>query len=352
MIERVAHSQKQREDNLLTLRPQTLADFIGQESLKANMHVFITAAKKRGDPIDHILISGPPGLGKTTFSQIIAREMGANLRATSAPAIERGGDLASLLSSLQSHEVLFIDEIHRLRPAIEEVLYPALEDFHLDLSLGVKGNSKSVRITLPPFTLIGATTKPGSLTQPLISRFGITNRFQLYTHTELTAIAKRNIALLNLTMTTDGISELSKRCRGTPRILNRLIRRIRDFAQVQNQATISSTLIDYALKQLSIDALGLDDMDRRLLTTLIRHFDGGPVGIENLATSLSEDPATLEDIYEPYLIQLGFLKRTRQGRMATPHAFSYIGVKNIPAALQNQQTPGLFESRQAPSQLK
>ncbi|BBM89198.1 Holliday junction ATP-dependent DNA helicase RuvB [Spirochaetota bacterium] len=342
MIDRIFQGEEDTEDKTFTLRPKTFSEFIGQTSVKDNMSVFIKAAKSRKEPLDHVLLSGPPGLGKTTFATIIAQEMNANLKTTSAPSIERSGDMASLLSSLKPRDILFIDEIHRLRPVIEEVLYPALEDFRLDINIGLKGQAKAVRIALPPFTLIGATTKAGSLTQPLISRFGITHRFDFYTHQELILITNRNTAMLEMNMDKAGVEELSKRSRGTPRILNRLLRRVRDFAQVQNQKIISPSLIDYALTKMNIDALGLDDMDRKILNIVINHFNGGPVGIENLATSLSEDTATIEDIYEPYLIQLGFIKRTRQGRVATSHAFKYLGIK-APHP-DNKQEQSLFDN--------
>ncbi len=343
MIEAIFSKEEKQEDKALySLRPELLSDFVGQVSLKKNIHVYITAAQKRKEALDHTLLSGPPGLGKTTLSLIIAKEMKANVRITSAPTIERTGDMAALLSSLRPKEILFIDEIHRLKPIVEEVLYSAMEDFKLDLNLGGKGSSRAVRINIAPFTLIGATTKPGSMTQPLISRFGIIGRFNFYHHKDLESIARRNAAKLKMNMNATSISEISKRSRGTPRILNRLLRRVRDFADVQDVSLINSDLVSYALGQMQIDEYGLDDMDRRLLQVIIEHFKGGPVGIETLSTSLSEDSTSLEEVYEPYLIQLGFLKRTRQGRMATPLSYKYLKIENPKPSDDDSSSLNLF----------
>ena len=316
--------EEQDEDKSISIRPKDFGEFIGQELIKENMQVFVKAALNRKEMLDHVLLSGPPGLGKTTFSLIIAKETGANLKATSAPTIEKTGDMAALLSSLKENNILFIDEIHRLKPAIEEVLYSAMEDFSLDLNLGQGELAKTVKITLPPFTLIGATTKAGSLTQPLISRFGIIERFEFYNFQELQRIVKRNAHFYKIKIDNSGIEEIAKRSRGTPRVLNRLLKRVRDFAQVENRKIIDKEITIYALEKMNIDSLGLEEMDRNILKVIIQDFKGGPVGVDNLATSLSEDVATIEDVYEPYLIQKGFLKRTSRGRMVTVKAYEYL----------------------------
>ncbi len=326
MIEKITDSQEQEEDKHLAIRPQDFSHFIGQDNIKENFQVYLTAAKKRKESLDHVLLSGPPGLGKTTFSMLIAKEMQANLKATTAPAIEKTGDMAAILSGIKKNDILFIDEIHRLKPVIEEVLYGAMEDFHLDISLGQGTTGKTVRIKLPTFTLIGATTKAGALSQPLISRFGITGRFEFYSPKELEKIIINNAKLLNITINPKGISEIAKRSRGTPRILNRLLKRIRDYAEVKNIKIIAEELVDYSLAKMSIDNLGLDKMDRDILRSLISNFNGGPVGIENLATTVGEDTATLEEMYEPFLIQIGLIKRTPRGRVATDKAFKYLNL--------------------------
>ncbi|MFC1503882.1 Holliday junction branch migration DNA helicase RuvB [Spirochaetota bacterium] len=327
MKERISNPERQAQDHDHTLRPQSIAEFIGQELMKENTSVYIQAAKKRKDVLDHILLHGPPGLGKTTFAHIIANEMKTNIKITSAPVIEKTGDLASILTSLKEYEILFIDEIHRLKPVIEEILYPAMEDFSIDIMLGQGPTAKSVRIKLNRFTLIGATTKAGLLTQPLIGRFGIINRFDFYSKEELTKIIKRNVKLLNISVDESGIDEISKRSRGTPRVLNRIIRRIRDFAQVKNQDIIDRKIADYALGRMEIDGCGLDSMDRKILSVIIKNFQGGPVGLDNLAISVGEDTSTIEDVYEPYLIQSGFLKRTPRGRVATVAGYKHLGLK-------------------------
>jgi Holliday junction DNA helicase RuvB len=327
MIERAVQATGLPEDQGNALRPATLGGFVGQRRFVANMRVFMTAAKGRRESLDHVLLSGPPGLGKTTFAHLVARELGAPLKATSAPVIEKTGDMAALLSSLQEGEILFIDEIHRLKPVVEEVLYPALEDFALDLQLGQGPTARTVKIALPKFTLVGATTRPGSLTAPLLSRFGILGQFEFYGVDDLSVIARRNACILGLVLAESGVGELARRCRGTPRILNRLLRRVRDFAQVKSVADVDAELCAWSLDQMEIDRFGLDALDRRLLETLIRSFGGGPVGLDNLAVSLGEDSETLEDMVEPYLIQAGFLQRTPRGRIATRQAYQYLGLK-------------------------
>ncbi len=325
MIDRISSLEENSDDRISEIRPKTFEEFLGQESIKENTQVYIQAALQRNDVLDHILLSGPPGLGKTTFSMIIARSMGANLKATSAPVIEKTGDIAAILSSLKERDILFIDEIHRLKPVVEEMLYSAMEDGFLDLNLGQGNTAKTVKISLPPFTLVGATTKPGFLTQPLLSRFGILHRFDFYTQEDLRKIGSMNALKLNININDQAVAEIAKRSRGTPRILNRLLKRVRDFAEVKNKGVIDSRLVDYSLEQMDIDRWGLDDMDRRIITTLIEHFSGGPVGLENLAVSLGEDAQNIEDVYEPYLIQLGFIKRTSRGRLATSKAYQYLG---------------------------
>ncbi|HMB00311.1 MAG TPA: Holliday junction branch migration DNA helicase RuvB [Spirochaetota bacterium] len=328
MIRRIFDSREKNEDKQLSLRPDSLEKFIGQDHLKENMAVFMKAARSRSEPLDHVLLSGPPGLGKTTFANIIAREMQTNIKATSAPVIEKSGDIAGILSALKEKEVLFIDEIHRLRPVVEEVLYSAMEDYAIDIQLGQGNTSKSVKINIPPFTLIGATTRAGSLTQPLISRFGIVNQFDFYNIDNLKTIIERNASLYNIAIDESGIAEIAKRSRGTPRILNRILRRVRDFAQVKGENIINNKIADYALGRMAIDERGLDTMDRKLLKTIIKNFSGGPVGLDNLATSIAEDTSTIEDMYEPYLIQIGFIKRTPRGRTATASAYQYLNIDN------------------------
>lgn len=334
MIERVSSpeaTEADAADERFSLRPERLENFTGQDRLVSNMKVFIQAAVKRGEPLDHTLLCGPPGLGKTTFAQIIAREMNANLRATSAPVIEKSGDMASILSSLKKGDIFFIDEIHRLKPVIEEVLYSAMEDFSLDIQLGQGMTAKTVKIAIPPFTLVGATTKPGALTRPLMSRFGIVNQFEFYELPHLRTIARVNAERLGILMDESGVEEIARRSRGTPRILNRILRRVRDFAEVGKAPRIDQAVADHALSQMHIDSLGLDAMDRKILQILIKNFGGGPVGVDNLATSLGEDRETIEDIYEPYLIQIGFLKRSPRGRLVTREAYKYLKIETNPS---------------------
>ena len=317
-----------------SLRPQTLTEFIGQRTSKENLRTFIQAARGRGEALDHVLLHGPPGLGKTTLAQIVARELGVGFRATSGPVIQRAGDLAAILTNLQPKDVLFIDEIHRLQPAIEEVLYPAMEDFQLDLIIGEGPAARSVRIDLAPFTLVGATTRAGMLTAPLRDRFGLTLRLDFYAPEQLARILARSAAILKVPLDAEGSLEIAGRSRGTPRIANRLLKRVRDFAQVRAQGRIDLAVARDALALLEVDGLGLDRNDRRYLETLIAKFQGGPVGLENLAVSLNEEADTLEDVYEPYLIQIGYLVRTPQGRKATPNAYQHLGLGPGPAAQQ------------------
>lgn len=307
-----------------SLRPKTLSEYIGQDKVKENLSVFIEAAKGRGEPLDHVLLYGPPGLGKTTLSCIIANEMNVNVRITSGPAIEKPGDLAALLTNLSPNDVLFIDEIHRLSRAVEEVLYPAMEDYVLDIIIGKGPSARSIRIDLPKFTLVGATTRAGQLTAPLRDRFGVMLRLELYTQEQLAEIILRSAGILEISCTRDGAMELAKRSRGTPRIANRLLKRVRDFAQVMGNGTVEREIVDTALDKLEIDELGLDSIDRRMLTTIIRNYGGGPVGLETLAAALGEESVTLEDVYEPYLLQLGFLSRTPRGRCATDLAYEHL----------------------------
>ena len=309
-----------------TLRPQRLADFVGQEQARKNLSVFIAAARARQEALDHVLFVGPPGLGKTTLAQIVARELGVNFRATSGPVIAKAGDLAALLTNLEERDVLFIDEIHRLNPAVEEILYPAMEDFQLDLIIGEGPAARSVKIDVAKFTLVGATTRAGLLTNPLRDRFGIPVRLNFYSVAELELIVNRGARVLGIGMTADGANEIARRARGTPRIAGRLLRRVRDFASVAGAAAIDRALADTALAALEVDAAGLDAMDRRYLNTIALHYGGGPVGVETLAAALSEPRDAIEDIIEPYLIQCGFLQRTPRGRLITAHAFRHLGL--------------------------
>jgi holliday junction DNA helicase RuvB len=322
-----------------SLRPQRLDDFIGQEQARKNLGVFIQAARARKEALDHVLFVGPPGLGKTTLAQIVARELGVNFRATSGPVIAKAGDLAALLTNLEERDVLFIDEIHRLNPAVEEILYPAMEDFQLDLIIGEGPAARSVKIDLAKFTLVGATTRAGLLTNPLRDRFGIPIRLNFYTAPELEAIVNRGARVLGIDVTADGANEIARRARGTPRIAGRLLRRLRDFAAVAGAAAIDRALADKALAALEVDAAGLDAMDRRYLTTIAMNYGGGPVGVETLAAALSEPRDAIEDIIEPYLIQCGFLQRTPRGRLITGHAFRHLG---LPEPARDPAQFGLF----------
>lgn len=309
-----------------SLRPKALDDYIGQDKVKENLKIYIEAAKMREESLDHVLLYGPPGLGKTTLSNIIATEMGVNIRITSGPAIEKQGDLAALLTNLSEGDVLFIDEIHRLSRSVEEILYPAMEDNALDIIIGKGPAARSIRIDLPKFTLIGATTRAGQLTTPLRDRFGVMLKLELYTAEELTTIVKRSAGILGLPITDDGAFEIASRSRGTPRIANRLLKRVRDFAQVQGKDTIDSSISNYALQRLEIDNLGLDNTDRKMLETIIKFYDGGPVGLETLAATVGEEAITLEDVYEPYLLQIGYLSRTPRGRCVTRLAYEHLGM--------------------------
>ena len=322
-----------------SLRPQRLEEFVGQSQARANLGVFIAAARARKEALDHVLFVGPPGLGKTTLAQIVSRELGVNFRATSGPVIARAGDLAALLTNLEERDVLFIDEIHRLNPAVEEILYPAMEDFQLDLIIGEGPAARSVKIDLAKFTLVGATTRAGLLTNPLRDRFGIPIRLNFYTAAELEAIVNRGARVLGIAVTADGANEIARRARGTPRIAGRLLRRLRDFASVAGAAAIDRALADKALAALEVDAAGLDAMDRRYLTTIAVNYGGGPVGVETLAAALSEPRDAIEDIIEPYLIQCGFLQRTPRGRLITGHAFRHLG---LPEPARDPAQFGLF----------
>ncbi|AFD00028.1 Holliday junction DNA helicase subunit RuvB [Methanocella conradii HZ254] len=306
------------------LRPRTLEEFIGQRKVKENLKVFIEAALKRKEPLDHVLLYGPPGLGKTTLAHIIAREMGANIRLTSGPAIERPGDLAAILTNIKEGDVIFIDEIHRLSHVVEEVLYPAMEDFEIDIIIGKGPSARSIRLELPRFTLVGATTRAGLLTSPLRDRFGMSMRFEFYEPSDLKTIIERSARILGVGLSDDGAMEIARRSRGTPRIANRLLRRIRDFASVDNKKIIDREAVDESLNRLDVDCLGLDGMDRRILKKIAKDFDGGPVGVETLAVTVSEEVETIEDVYEPYLIQIGFINRTPRGRVVTRAAVEHL----------------------------
>ena len=313
-------------ENELNLRPRTLDEYIGQTKAKENMAIYIEAAKRRGEALDHVLLYGPPGLGKTTLSEIIANEMGVGFRITSGPAIERPGDLAALLTNLNENDILFIDEIHRMNRSVEEVLYPAMEDYALDIIVGKGPSARSIRVDLPHFTLVGATTRAGQLSAPLRDRFGVVARLELYTPEELCRIAQRSAGILGIEMEREGAMELARRSRGTPRIVNRFLKRVRDFAQVIGNGIITKEIAAEALSRLEVDELGLDSIDRRLLSTMIRHYNGGPVGLETLAAAIGEEAVTIEDVYEPYLMQIGFLSRTPRGRTVTTAAYEHLGI--------------------------
>ena len=339
---RIVERQESADDRApdISIRPQKLDEYIGQEQVKNSLRVFIQAARQRNEPLDHVLFHGFPGLGKTTLAYIIANEMGAGIKVTSGPVIERPGDLAAILTSLQAGDVLFIDEIHRLNHVVEEILYPAMEDYQLDLVIGQGPGARSVKMDLPRFTLVGATTRTGLLTPPLRDRFGVILRLEFYSPEELVVIVKRSARLFNIGIDDNGALELGRRSRGTPRIANRLLRRVRDFSEVGGHAVISREVADNALDMLAVDRFGLDEMDRRILLTLIDKFQGGPIGLDTLATAVCEEKNTLEDVYEPFLIQSGFLMRTPRGRMATVSAYEHFD-RSLPQGHSNQ--PTLFE---------
>lgn len=331
MIEadRIISSQAKMDEDVIdrAIRPKLLTDYVGQPQVREQMDIFIKAAKLRQDALDHLLIFGPPGLGKTTLANIVANEMGVNIRTTSGPVLEKAGDLAAMLTNLEPHDVLFIDEIHRLSPAIEEVLYPAMEDYQLDIMIGEGPAARSIKLDLPPFTLIGATTRAGSLTSPLRDRFGIVQRLEFYSVGDLTSIVTRSASCLNLELEDKAAFEVARRSRGTPRIANRLLRRVRDFADVRNDGIISADIAKQALSMLDVDDAGFDYLDRKLLTAVIERFDGGPVGLDNLAAAIGEERDTIEDVLEPYLIQQGFLQRTPRGRIATSLTYRHFGLQ-------------------------
>ncbi len=326
--ERIIDGESRGDDfDEVSLRPKKLEEYIGQAKAKNNLNIFIEAAKKRKEALDHVLLYGPPGLGKTTLAGIISAEMGVNLRITSGPAIEKAGDLAAILTNLGTHDVLFIDEIHRLNRSVEEILYPAMEDYALDIIIGKGPSARSIRLDLPKFTLIGATTRAGLLTAPLRDRFGVINKLEMYSAQELKQIVKRSAGILDIELQEDGAYEIARRSRGTPRIANRLLKRVRDFAQVVGRGVIDLKVARHALDALEVDEIGLDGVDRNMLLSIINKFSGGPVGLDTLAASIGEDPGTIEDVYEPYLIQLGFINKTPRGRMATKNAYGHFGLE-------------------------
>ena len=325
LVPNIQNNEEERSE--FSLRPKTLNEYIGQNKVKENMKVYIEAAKKRGEPLDHVLLYGPPGLGKTTLANIIAIEMNSNIRITSGPAIEKPGDLAALLTNLSPNDVLFIDEIHRLNRSVEEILYPALEDYNLDIIIGKGPSARSIRLDLPKFTLVGATTRAGSLTTPLRDRFGIVSRLELYSDEQLKTIVKRSAEILNIKIDETGALEIAKRSRGTPRIANRLLKRVRDYALVLSDGNITKDIADIALQKLEIDQMGLDNIDRKILESIIINYAGGPVGIETLASTIGEEVETIEDVYEPYLMQKGFIGRTPRGRVVLPKAYEHLDMQ-------------------------
>jgi len=338
-----AGTQRDEEAYDRAIRPKTLADYVGQPAVKAQMEIFIAAARQRRDALDHVLIFGPPGLGKTTLAHVIANELGAGFKQTSGPVLERPGDLAALLTNLQANEILFVDEIHRLSPVVEEILYPAMEDFQLDIMIGEGPGARSIKIDLPPFTLVGATTRAGLLTSPLRDRFGIVQRLEFYGKEDLTRIVTRSAAILGVPVDGSGAERIAERSRGTPRIANRLLRRVRDYAEVKAQGRIDDAVAQAALDLLDVDPQGFDPMDRRLMLTIIEKFEGGPVGVDSLAAALGEERGTIEDVIEPFLIQQGYIMRTARGRVATRNAYLHFGLAP-PAVERVPGTPGLFDA--------